>query len=216
MKRLGLALIFLLSSCALVGNVEVPGGKLAVAQNTWKIHCPGGGHGSAFPVKCDKVEGGQYEVTFLTAGHVVRNRPEFGWRVTKRSPSFEMMFLGVVLSRHLSRDAALVLFISDDPVPVTYVSRRIVSMGETLWAVGYPSGSLLNISHGIAASDQSCSAPVYPGNSGGPVVDCRGAVVGIVKGIWRTSEGVLIPHTMVFTRTADITSWLRHHGVPSL
>lgn len=88
---------------------------------------------------------------------------------------------------------------STDDLAVVHVQVRLVSLaiavarprlGESVMAVGSPLGLGGTISVGLVSGFRSIdgsdwvqfSAPISPGNSGGPVVDTRGEVVGIASG----------------------------------
>lgn len=59
-----------------------------------------------------------------------------------------------------------------------------VVAGESIYAIGHPEGLNFSISNGIisriAGDAIQISAPVSPGNSGGPVYDVHGKLVGVV------------------------------------
>jgi hypothetical protein len=78
--------------------------------------------------------------------------------------------------------------------PVRMRSPRTIRLGETVFVFGFPlSGSLTsggNFTSGLvsglrglhdAPGDIQITAPVQPGNSGGPLLDASGQVIGVVK-----------------------------------
>jgi S1-C subfamily serine protease len=90
-------------------------------------------------------------------------------------------------------DLALVK-IEGNPSPVTFRATPI-SIGDTVFVTGYPYGGLLgsglHFTNGLVSSTTGIendsrflqiTAPVQPGNSGGPLLDERGQVVGVVSG----------------------------------
>lgn len=91
-------------------------------------------------------------------------------------------------------------------------------IGEAAYAVGAPSGRYLQISRGIVSAvvNQSgvervqTDAPVNPGNSGGPLVDENGDVLGVVVTKSRTEEGIAFA-----TSTAEVRDFLGDDAVPS-
>lgn len=92
-----------------------------------------------------------------------------------------------------SNDLALIK-IEGNSSPVTFRDRPI-RIGDTVFAVGYPYAGLLgsgpHFTNGLVSSVTGIdndsrflqfTAPVQPGNSGGPLLDGSGQVVGIVSG----------------------------------
>ncbi|NBT79402.1 MAG: serine protease, partial [Betaproteobacteria bacterium] len=78
--------------------------------------------------------------------------------------------------------------------PVKLRTPRSIRLGETVFVFGFPlSGSLTsggNFTSGLvsglrglhdAPGDIQITAPVQPGNSGGPLLDAAGQVIGVVK-----------------------------------
>jgi S1-C subfamily serine protease len=78
--------------------------------------------------------------------------------------------------------------------------------GDTITAVGYPLGGQLTLSSGIvvdradggdlgiAGEVVRLTAKIQPGNSGGPILDRRGRIVGIVYAVEKaTGFGLAIP-----------------------
>lgn len=94
---------------------------------------------------------------------------------------------GTVIARHKNLDLALVWVKrgsghGEFTQPVA-VAGDVVD-GENIFVIGHPEGLRFTLSTGIISrTDQDIlqlSAPVSPGNSGGPVFDDRGQLVGIV------------------------------------
>jgi S1-C subfamily serine protease len=84
--------------------------------------------------------------------------------------------------------------------------------GAALTVVGFPNGGEQTVARGKlieyapleqhpdASPVMRLSAPIAPGNSGGPVLDASGAVVGVVFGIeTATGNGLAIPASAVRT-----------------
>jgi len=108
---------------------------------------------------------------------------------------------------------------------------RPIRLGEEIVALGYPLHGLLasgvNVSTGTVsalaglANDSTrvqISAPVQPGNSGGPVLDLSGAVVGIVVSkldALRVAKAIGdIPQNVNFAIKGDVARlFLEGHGV---
>jgi len=95
---------------------------------------------------------------------------------------------GIMFRHHKSLDVSTLgslglKAVSNTPVGDTY-------LGEPIFALGYPMDLLqgrtwLTVTRGVAAADYEgefrFTAPIYPGNSGGPVFDRQGNLVGIIS-----------------------------------
>ena len=104
-------------------------------------------------------------------------------------------------------------------------------LGQRVHAAGFPyygiAGTSLNLTGGnvsaLAGVDDdrrffTFSAPVQPGNSGGPLIDARGAVLGLV--VARLSEDYIVEATGSLPQNvnyalgeAELARFLRQHGV---
>jgi S1-C subfamily serine protease len=107
-----------------------------------------------------------------------------------------------------------------DDLALVEVSRRLpavarvapddASKGAELFVVGFPNGGQQTIARGElieyaplerhpdASPVMRLSAPIAPGNSGGPVLDASGAVIGVVFGIeTATGHGLAVPASAV-------------------
>jgi len=127
---------------------------------------------------------------FVTARHVVDGP---AWNAAKAgSRALIAMASGtwgtaVVLARHKSLDLAL-LWVPREKGNGIFVQpigkATPPSEGQNVFVIGHPEGLRFTLSTGIASrlhgSTIQMSAPVSPGNSGGPVFDDRGNLVGIV------------------------------------
>jgi S1-C subfamily serine protease len=99
-----------------------------------------------------------------------------------------------VVARDTSNDLALLkLDTGKETHPVKFRNKPI-QLGETVFALGYPlAGQLdngLNFTNGLVSSlagtqgDSRAvqfTAPIQPGNSGGPLIDKSGLVIGVVR-----------------------------------
>lgn len=129
--------------------------------------------------------------TVLTAAHVVDSTARV--RVLSEGESLT----GAVVARDPRLDLALVQVpgLSAPPVPLRSDEPEV---GERALAIGAPSGEYLQVTSGIVSAivDHDgvtriqTDAAVNPGNSGGPLVDERGELLGIVVTKSRTEEGV--------------------------
>jgi hypothetical protein len=94
---------------------------------------------------------------------------------------------GDVIARHKDLDLSLIWLAresgsGDFTQPVE--AKKDISDGENIFVIGHPEGLRFTLSTGIISrTDQDLlqiSAPVSPGNSGGPVYDDRGNLLGVV------------------------------------
>ncbi len=81
-------------------------------------------------------------------------------------------------------------------VPFTFNSRS-AEVGEEVYTLGYPrqdvvygEGSLSSLTgYSNDTAMYQVSIPVNPGNSGGPVLDSQGNIIGVIRGKITTAEG---------------------------
>ena len=114
-------------------------------------------------------------------------------------------FEGTVVGRDMVRDIAVVqITVPDEELPVLPLAEvGLPTLGQSVVTMGYPLGSTdLNITQGLVSSLKSdpgrniqwvqTDAAVNPGNSGGPMVNLQGEVVGIItaKFVDTAIEGV--------------------------
>lgn len=127
-----------------------------------------------------------------------------------------------VVGYHAEDDVAVIKIDRTDLRPATFVDSDVVRYGETVYAIGTPEGTDFgwSVTEGIVSAPQrelmiydnegvlekkikvvQTDAPVNHGNSGGPLINVRGEVVGIVTlkrsntagmGFALPSDGVLI------------------------
>lgn len=100
----------------------------------------------------------------------------------------------IVVATDAKNDLALLKISTTKPLPtVTFRASGSVEAGENVVALGYPLAGVLasavNVSFGYVSatagladdtSKMQISAPVQPGNSGGPLLDQAGNLVGVV------------------------------------
>jgi serine protease Do len=99
-----------------------------------------------------------------------------------------------ILVADASVDLALLRVPGLRGTPVKLRNSRSIRLGETVFVFGFPlSGSLTsggNFTSGLvsglrglhdAPGEVQITAPVQPGNSGGPLLDASGQVIGVVK-----------------------------------
>jgi S1-C subfamily serine protease len=138
-----------------------------------------------------------------------------------------------ILSRDSTNDLALIRApTAKKPVAAAVVASSVLRVGETVVAVGYPLQGTLSSSGNVTSGTMSATsgpgddtrllqmtAPVQPGNSGGPLLDSSGNVVGVVVGkldalrIARVTGD--IPENVGFAiKAAVVRVFLDSSGVP--
>jgi serine protease Do len=131
----------------------------------------------------------------VTCNHVIQGakRSEIVLAAGKEAYSVE------VLARDEANDLAVLRVLPKDRgaipnvTPIAVVDSGDVRLGEQVYTLGFPLGSILGESPKVTEGTISAlvglqddprtlqiSVPVQPGNSGGPLIDARGRVVGIV------------------------------------
>ena len=86
-----------------------------------------------------------------------------------------------------------------DFIPLRAPKSIEVPIGQRIYTIGCPYGLIGTLAQGrIAASPRvvgdillyQCDLPVYPGNSGGPVFDSNGELIGLVKGRLKDTDTI--------------------------
>ena len=159
---------------------------ISPAQRTWlnRQLVPSAGFGAGTLLQAN-AEG----YLLVTARHVIDGP---AWHVAHGSRALIAMASGAwgtadVIARHRSLDL-LLLWVpraSGSGKFVQPVSKSGPTIeGENVFVIGHPEGLRFTLSTGIVSRLQGSvvqiSAPVSPGNSGGPVFDDHGALVGVV------------------------------------
>ena len=124
---------------------------------------------------------------FATARHVIALG---AWSVKDRHKALLSLASGIwsdaeVIARHTSLDLVLVWVprhsgSADFVQPIAKAKE-----GESIFVIGHPEGLKYTLSTGIISrmenSTLQISAPISPGNSGGPVYDQQGNLLGVVS-----------------------------------
>jgi len=189
------SLALLTSACAVPVTVPTASVPLAVqkaAENVWKLSCVWRIENIALgqPPKhkltsatCFPVQIIGDEIVLMTAAHAVQpdSPAETLTSISIRSGGVSLMN-GRVLQIHDTVDSALIAFeIGDRIVPLHEIDPRVPAFGERVYVAGYPGmAGRLFLGQGIITDPDVCSAPVYPGSSGGPVFDADGQVIAMV------------------------------------
>jgi len=124
---------------------------------------------------------------FATARHVISTSD---WSVVKKPRALVSLASGVwsgadVIARHQSLDLALIWLPRHSGQGEFVQPVAEAKEGEGIFVIGHPEGLKFTLSTGIISRLQEnvlqMSAPVSPGNSGGPVYDEQGNLVGVVS-----------------------------------
>ena len=186
----------------IAGTLEAIAASPAVSAQVYQAILPslvvvlanGGGGGDDTEVGSGVVVSGNADV--LTALHVIENATtiELGFADGSRTPGF-------VSNVDLERDIAVLRPFTPPGlvVPATVGSSAALRVGDDVFAVGNPLGLAGSLSAGVVSgldrefqpSDRDIrlegviqfDAAVNLGNSGGPLLNRRGQVVGIVTGL---------------------------------
>src|SRR5579871_2989088 len=93
-----------------------------------------------------------------------------------------------VLARDPECDLAVIKVDGPDSAPLFFADPASISEGQTVFALGHPLGLDFTISRGVVSSRSrirnginsvQTDVSLNPGNSGGPIINERGEVVGI-------------------------------------
>ncbi|MDI9619390.1 MAG: trypsin-like peptidase domain-containing protein [Candidatus Nezhaarchaeota archaeon] len=117
--------------------------------------------------------------------------------------------------------------------PLVIESSSTLNVGDVVIAIGNPYGLAGSMSVGVVSAlgrtlveDQTggyaipnviqTTAPLNPGNSGGPLVNLRGSVVGITTAIVSDSQGLgfAIPSNTILKEIGSLVSTGRYEGHP--
>jgi S1-C subfamily serine protease len=97
-----------------------------------------------------------------------------------------------VVGLHRNLDLAL-LWIACDEADTQFVQPlrgfKTIEVGEQVFVIGHPEGLEFSLSGGLVAQTRGddmiqLSAPVSPGNSGGPVYDVHGRLIAVVQSVF--------------------------------
>ena len=156
---------------------------------------------------------------FLTNHHVVDRATRIRCQLTDGS-----MYTAKLLGKDKDLDVALLKL--EAPAGTTFPAARLsdrhLEVGEVVLAMGAPWGLARSVSMGIISCNDrylegagdytlwyQTDAAISPGNSGGPLVDTRGEVVGLnARGNLAGAQGFTIPSTTI----SEILPNLRAHG----
>jgi serine protease Do len=175
---------------------------------------PGGqGVGSGFIISPDGY--------ILTNAHVVAGSSD----VTVRMADAKREFKAKVIGADERTDVAL-LKVEQDNLPVAKLGKSsTLEPGQWVAAIGSPFGFANTITAGIvSATERALPAEAYlpfiqtdvavnPGNSGGPLLNLAGEVVGINSMIYSRTGGYMgVSFAIPIEEALDVSKQLREHG----
>lgn len=136
-----------------------------------------------------------------------------------------------VIAADSNNDLAYLTVASDADLPVAvFRSQPKVARGETVVAIGFPLHGTLSSQGNVTVGTVSAlagynddfrelqfSAPIQPGNSGGPLIDRSGHVVGIVSSELVSEIAEEVPQNVNFAIKAEIVvAFLGAQGIDPL
>jgi S1-C subfamily serine protease len=161
----------------------------------------------------------------VTNAHVIENCSDIRVTTDQRATA-----VGKVLARDLRNDLALLSSTLTTKKPAAF--RTSIRLGEGVEAFGYPLTDVLaksgnftlgNVSALVGMGEDSrylqISAPVQPGNSGGPLLDQNGNVVGVVSAklnalkLMLVTNGDIAQNVNFAIRASIVTSFLDANSV---
>nr|WP_315488263.1 Do family serine endopeptidase [uncultured Rhodoferax sp.] len=153
-----------------------------------QLNVPVRGEGSGFIVRADGI--------ILTNAHVVNDGEEV---VVKLSDRRE--YVAAVLGIDKRTDIAVLKIDATDLPSVALNTSRALQVGEWVMAIGSPFGLASTVTAGVVSATRRAlpgdstvafiqtDAAVNPGNSGGPLINMQGEVIGINSQIFSLSGG---------------------------
>ena len=128
----------------------------------------------------------------LTNYHVIRSAS--GGRVSV-STTTGKRYIGQVIAIDRNNDLALVRLNTTDRLPTVQLSNsESIQVGQRVFAIGSPFGLSGTLTTGILSrigrnGDLQTDAALNPGNSGGPLLNSRGELIGVNKAILSPGGG---------------------------
>ena len=122
----------------------------------------------------------------ITNEHVIRDAKNGNVRIINNDGK---TYNGQVLTVDRKNDLALVRILSSDRFPtLAFADRNNILVGQKVFAIGSPFGLSGTLTTGILSrvainGDLQTDARLNPGNSGGPLLNSRGEIIGVNKAI---------------------------------
>lgn len=137
----------------------------------------------------------------ITNEHVIRDAKNGNVRIINNEGK---TFNGRVITVDRKNDLALVQIVASNPAnnrfpTLSFADRENILVGQKVFAIGSPFGLSGTLTTGILSrvaqgGDLQTDARLNPGNSGGPLLNSRGEIIGVNKSILvpdgRTNSGI--------------------------
>jgi len=156
--------------------------SIRVQPSVYTVETPGGSQGSAWVAASDHVT-----AKFVTNYHVIADAWESGTTSVAVFQDQGRQLDGTIEQALPDVDLALVSVAAD--IPALKLSDETPRAGETIVVIGSPLGFGGSVSTGTVSALRDFNgmrliqfaAPTSPGNSGGPIVNSLGEVIGITE-----------------------------------
>lgn len=128
----------------------------------------------------------------LTSLHVVRDVADDRLRI---ETSTQQRFAAVKVAIDATNDLALLQLGGQAALPtVPLAQTSAVQVGESVCAIGAPYGRSGTISRGnvrkiLEDGDVQSLLRLHPGDSGGPLINAQGELIGVNRAIWQSRSG---------------------------
>jgi serine protease Do len=143
----------------------------------------------------------------LTNKHVVASSPQLEVKTASGK-----VYFGWVTALDLQFDLALVQLDTKDRLPTVPMASAVnIQPGQKVYAIGSPAGQAGTFTSGTFTritshgSIQTSPGLLEPGNSGGPLLNAQGEMIGVNKGLLRDGSGLA-------TRVEAVKSFLRRNN----
>jgi len=145
-------------------------------------------------------------------GHVLTNAHVMGRQQGARIQHIDGRFSEAkLIKKDLEIDLALLKFTGDDEEAAILGDSTLLSVGEIVYTIGHPWGMAHAVTSGVVSGLDHArtrgrrglipiirtDALLAPGNSGGPLLNSRGEVIGVNTMIVGGDQGVAIPSAVV-------------------
>jgi len=131
----------------------------------------------------------------ITNHHVIQDLGGQPIRVKRLKQSTEQFYLAQVVASDPQHDLALVQINTTETFePIISLAKTDRRAGEAVCAIGSPFNQTGVVSRGILTGyrengDLQAAILLHPGNSGGPLLNPQGEMLGVNKAIWENEKG---------------------------